>query len=671
MSPNVENVAELMGNLPGPLPLRRNPRLMIGLIVAVSVAGFGFGEVVIAKRGQTLLEAARHRAEVVVESRAQLAEGWKARWRDATAPLRSNPAIRLFAERTAGGGTGASAQDDDALVPYLQAALDDFFRRRPEVASARLLDGQGRAFLATSGAQAPSDSMRDQARRVFIDGEEHFGGLVDAADGLLLDVFLPLRPVQAKNETEAKRPVAVLAVSVRAAGPLNEILAPGYTLEPDERVALVQDGPSGAEAAFFGQAALSAAPAGGPPAVRTFERGETADAAPAYLLAQEISGTPWRLLYVRDAAALDGERMDVRIVVDLLVLALAVLLSAGIVFLWWRQSLLASRQLTEQYRAFSRRLDVRHRLLQLINDTIVEDIHVVDAGRRIVYANGSFGRWVGRAPQECVGQSIDSLLTPKLAKTLAGWDAELLKGGEPVTGLLLDPDRAEPRWLDVSKSAFGGSGDRGVGIVTVTRDVTEAQMERERQQTLMRNTIRVLTSSVAAADPYLADHAGRLEDVAVGIAEVLQVPPDDVVTLRTAAALSQIGKIFLPHNLMRSESRLSREARRQMERHIDFALEAIKGIAFDRPVPETLAEMHERLDGSGYPRQLKGAQISLLGRIMGVSDVFAARIAPRSYRHAAKVEDVIDIFRNNREKYDSAVVDALERYLASRPESAA
>ncbi|MEA4838040.1 MAG: HD domain-containing phosphohydrolase, partial [Rhodospirillaceae bacterium] len=118
-----------------------------------------------------------------------------------------------------------------------------------------------------------------------------------------------------------------------------------------------------------------------------------------------------------------------------------------------------------------------------------------------------------------------------------------------------------------------------------------------------------------------------------------------------------------PRELIRKEVRLTKEERRQMERHIDLTLEAIKDIQFDLPVPDTLAEMHERLDGSGYPKGVSGDAISRLGRILAVADVYAARTAPRSYRRAATPEDVLDILRNNGAKYDQRVVAALESYL--------
>ena len=77
-----------------------------------------------------------------------------------------------------------------------------------------------------------------------------------------------------------------------------------------------------------------------------------------------------------------------------------------------------------------------------------------------------------------------------------------------------------------------------------------------------------------------------------------------------------------------------------------------------------MLQMHERLDGSGYPNGLAAEQIDLSGRILGVADVFVAHTNPRSYRDGARPEDVLDILHKNLTRYDERVIDALEHHLA-------
>lgn len=653
----------MISGLLGPLPSRNSGRYgirsVIGLLVVLALVGFGIGEVIIGQRADTILSAARHRAEVILQNRAELTGAWLPRWLDATAPMRGNPMIRVFAATAAAEGLGSTVDPD--LVAYLQGVLDDFASRRAEVAAAYMLDAEGRAFLASSHGSRLDEARRQQAQGVTGTGEPRIGALRPSDDGLVYDVFMPVFPDQAASAAAAARPVATLVLTIRAGAGLAEALAPGRTLEADENLALMQALPGGGSVAADAKGAgldpvatttLSAASHFGVATLKGTDR---------YVLSEPVPGTSWQMLYDVDAASVRGDIVATRVVVSLLILAALGCIGAGVLVVWWRQSLHNSLALAEQYRDFAARLEAQHQLLNSINDTIAEEITVVDANRRIVYANTAFAERVDRDPRGCSGEAIHHLLTPELARRFAEWDARVLKGESMMGKVYEDREGLAPRWLAISKVPFTGVDGTASGVVTLVRDITEAQIARERQRQTMEDTIRVLSRSVAAADPYLADHANRLREVAVGIAREMGCTDAEIDTLGTAASLSQIGKIFLPRELIRKETRLTPDQRLKLAAHIDLALEAVRGIAFELPVPQTLEQIHERLDGSGYPRGRSGAEITRLGRILAVADVFAARTAPRSYREAVSPEKVLEIFREHPEKYDLEVVDVLAR----------
>jgi PAS domain S-box-containing protein len=653
----------MISGLLGPLPSRNTGRYgirsVIGLLVVLAVVGFGIGEVIVGQRADTILAAARHRAEVILQNRADLIRAWLPRWLDATAPLRGNPMIRVFAATATSQGLGSSVDPD--LIADLQGVLDDFASRRVEVAAAYMLDADGRAFLASSHGPHLDETLRRQAQDVTGTGTPRIGALRASEDGLVYDVFMPVFPDQATSPAAAARPVATLMLMIRAGAGLAEALAPGRTLEADENLVLLQALPGGGSVAAnakaenlnpLAPAILASASQFGIATLQGRER---------YLLSEPVPQTAWQLLYDIDAASVRGDIVATRLVVSLLILAALGCVGAGVLVVWWRQSLHNSLALAEQYRDFAARLEAQHQLLNSINDTIAEEITVVDANRRIVYANTAFAEHVDRDPRGCTGEAIHHLLTPELARRFAEWDARVLKGESMVGQLYEDREGATPRWLAISKVPFTGADGTASGVVTLVRDVTEAQIVRERQRQTMEDTIRVLSRSVAAADPYLANHADRLRELAVEIAREMGCTAAEIDTIGTAASLSQIGKIFLPRELIRKETRLTPDQRQKLNAHIDLALEAVRGIAFELPVPQTLEQIHERLDGSGYPRGRSGAEITRLGRILAVADVFAARTAPRSYREAISSEKMLEIFREHPEKYDLEVVDVLAR----------
>lgn len=644
----------------GAFPSRRNGRAgirtAVTLLLLLAVAGFAAGELVIASRSESILAAARHRAEVIAQGRGEVVSGWLSRWRDATQPLRGNPTVQIFAATMAARGPDATADAD--LLAYLQSVFDNYVGRRDEITALRMLDAEGRAFLASAHAPLLDAAQRDQARHAIGSGTGEIGRLHEGSSGLIYDVFLPVFPAQALTPEAARRPVAVMVLSVLAADELAEALAPGRTLDPEESVRLLQAEAGGAMA-VSSEARLEMVP----PSALT-AAGRFAEAEGSYLLTEAVAGSPWQVLYARDAAAVRGAIVATRVVVDLLILAALACVAAVGGILWWRQATQNSLELANQYKEFAAHIEVQHKLLNAINDAIAEEICVVDGNRRVAYVNTAFASRIGREQDGCVGAAVNRLLTPRLAQRYETWDAEVLRGATSQPEMIEDTESEPPRWLLVSKAPLIGVDGAPTGVITVTRDVTESYTARERQRRTMQETIRVLSSSVAAADPYLANHASRLGEVALAIAAELDCSGEELETLATAANLSQIGKIFLPRELIRKEARLAAEQRKTLQKHIDLALGALEGISFDLPVPQTLEQIHERLDGTGYPRGRAGEEISLLGRILAVADVFAARTAPRAYRDAVPAEDVLDILRKHPEKYDMRIVEALERVVA-------
>jgi HD-GYP domain-containing protein (c-di-GMP phosphodiesterase class II) len=104
-----------------------------------------------------------------------------------------------------------------------------------------------------------------------------------------------------------------------------------------------------------------------------------------------------------------------------------------------------------------------------------------------------------------------------------------------------------------------------------------------------------------------------------------------------------------------------------MQAHLAHALRVLDGVELDLPVAEAIAQMHERLDGTGYPQGLAGDAIGPAGRVLAVADVFLARTRPRSYRDAAPAAEVLAVLRDHPGRYDGRVVRALEEELAAGP----
>jgi len=120
----------------------------------------------------------------------------------------------------------------------------------------------------------------------------------------------------------------------------------------------------------------------------------------------------------------------------------------------------------------------------------------------------------------------------------------------------------------------------------------------------------------------------------VRIAESMGIGDAELIHVRRGALLHDIGKMGIPDSILLKEGKLTEEEREIMHKHPIFAYDMISEIAFLRPALDIPYCHHEKWDGTGYPRGLKGKQIPLAARIFAVVDVWDALCSNRSYRPA-------------------------------------
>jgi len=128
-------------------------------------------------------------------------------------------------------------------------------------------------------------------------------------------------------------------------------------------------------------------------------------------------------------------------------------------------------------------------------------------------------------------------------------------------------------------------------------------------------------------------HTERVSEMTVDIARAMGVREEQVVHIRRGALLHDLGKIGIPDSILRKEGPLTAEEREIMQRHPALAFEMLRPIAYLRPALDIPYCHHERWDGGGYPRGLKGEQIPLAARIFALSDIWDAILSTdRKYR---------------------------------------
>ena len=139
----------------------------------------------------------------------------------------------------------------------------------------------------------------------------------------------------------------------------------------------------------------------------------------------------------------------------------------------------------------------------------------------------------------------------------------------------------------------------------------------------------------------------------------MKLTEEQIAAIHVAATLHDIGKISVPSEILTKPGRLSDLEREIIKTHCKAANDILINIEFPYPVGEIIFQHHERMDGSGYPQALKGDEIVIEARIIGVADVMDAMASYRPYRPALGVNAAIEeIVKFKGITYDPAVVDA-------------
>jgi PAS domain S-box-containing protein len=198
-------------------------------------------------------------------------------------------------------------------------------------------------------------------------------------------------------------------------------------------------------------------------------------------------------------------------------------------------------------------------------------------------------------------------------------------------------------------------------------DTTEKRSSIERMRKALGGTIYAIAAAVEARDPYTAGHQSRVADLAQAVAIEIGLPADMIEGLRLAATIHDLGKLTIPAEILTKPKKLLDIEYGLIKTHCQTGYEILKNIEFPWPIARIVLEHHERLDGSGYPKGLKGDQVLLESRILAVADVVEAMASFRPYRPALGIDAALgEIEKNRGILYDAAVADACRRLFREK-----
>jgi PAS domain S-box-containing protein/putative nucleotidyltransferase with HDIG domain len=289
--------------------------------------------------------------------------------------------------------------------------------------------------------------------------------------------------------------------------------------------------------------------------------------------------------------------------------------------------------------------------------------------------NPAAGKIFGYPHEEAIGQHWTFMVPESVWGSLEGvWEGLIAKrGGNRSTnknitkgGRIIDCE-----WFNTPLVDQQGET---IGVASLVMDITDRkQAEKQLQETLeslrkaINTTIQVMVSAVETRDPYTAGHQIRSADLARAIATEMGLPQEKIDAIRMAGSIHDIGKLSIPAEILSKPTKLSELEFSMIKEHARKGFEMLKDVESPWPLADIVHQHHERMDGTGYPRNLKGEEILIEARILTVADVVEAMASHRPYRAGLGINAALNEIEKNRGIfYDRVVADACLRLFREK-----
>lgn len=295
--------------------------------------------------------------------------------------------------------------------------------------------------------------------------------------------------------------------------------------------------------------------------------------------------------------------------------------------------------------------------------------------RQIIFANNAVETVFGWKPQELIGKSTRILYRSDQEYEQIASDFYPVLEERPTFMEEFPCRRKDGRDIlcMVSTSRIGKTLKQR-RIVATYEDITarkkaeiELKQSFERLQKGLEDTIQTIAMIVETRDPYTAGHQRQVDKLATAIAREMGLSEDKIRGIHTAAVIHDIGKIYVPAEMLSKPGHLTNIEYDIMKTHPQVSYDILKRIEFPWPVADIVYQHHERLNGSGYPKGLKDGQILTEAKILAVADVVESMASHRPYRPTIGMDKALaEINRNKGILYDPEVVDVCTKLFTEK-----
>jgi len=324
-----------------------------------------------------------------------------------------------------------------------------------------------------------------------------------------------------------------------------------------------------------------------------------------------------------------------------------------------------------------KKLKESERWLSTILRSIADGVIATNQQAAVSYMNPMAEKLTGWTQNEALNKTFDKIFKLKPPPE-AVKESSSLPGALDGTGILnqgiLISRKGDETQIEYRIAPIVEENNKVVGSAVAITDITwrkkaedELRDSWNKLKNAMDGTVQAMAFTIEQRDPYTAGHQRRVTKLALAIAVRLNFEKDRMDGLRMAGELHDIGKIYVPAEILSKPGKITEVEYNIIKTHPKVGYDILKTIEFPWPVHEFVLQHHERLDGSGYPEGLKEEAIHTEAKILAVADVIEAMSTHRPYRPALSLDSAINEIKKNRGTlYDPQIVDACIEALHSK-----
>lgn len=318
------------------------------------------------------------------------------------------------------------------------------------------------------------------------------------------------------------------------------------------------------------------------------------------------------------------------------------------------------------YRGIDKDITVDKYLKQEINtlNQIISQMNeaalILDKDLNITYLNETFYDLFGYRPKDILEKSITELGPPAESEAVSPEQVIQALDEEDVWEGETKRRKKNGKYISVYLRARTIRSEEGeiTGYLGTYIDLSPFKKSEKKIRKSLLATITAISATVEKRDPYTYGHQNRVTSLAVAIAKEMGLPKDFVRGLQMGSMIHDIGKIYIPSEILNRPGKISEHEFGMIKTHSQVGFDIVQDIVFPWPVSDMILQHHERLDGSGYPNKLIDDQILKEAKFIAVADVYEAMTSHRPYRPALDKNKGLDELERNRGNfYDPEIVD--------------